>query len=102
MKADLSKQLYDKYFKRTNRVVTMTLRNGRKITGVFIAFYCGDEDLGEPFITKWHMVDKKYKKTSGIDAFGFFIGEYIDQKEIESIKFLSDYSEMKFNSKPLG
>ena len=101
METDLSKQLYDRYFKLRNRVVTVTMRNGREITGVLIAFYRGEKDWGEPYIAEWHIVDEKYKMTSGIDAFGFPIGEYIKQKEIESIKFLADNSEIKFINKPL-
>lgn len=98
MENNLSEQLYQKYFNLTNRTIEVTLKNGRKITGVFVSFCLGEEERNEPYTTKWHIVNEKDKHTLGIDAFGFLIGEYIEQKDIESIKFFDDNSEMKFKT----
>ncbi len=97
MENDLSKQLYDKYFKLTNRNITVTLKNGNKISGLFISFFRGDEWWENPYITQWHLVDEKHKTTLGIDALGFIIGEYIKQKDIAEISFYQDNSIIKFN-----
>lgn len=97
MEPDFSEIFYEKYFKRSDTLIEVTLKSGRKIRGVFISFFLGDQDSSEPYITKWHIVEEKCKMTLGIDEFGFLIGEYINQKEIRSIKFLDDNSEMQFN-----
>lgn len=96
MEIDFSKIFYDKYFSSNNRLVEVTMRNGRKITGVFVSFFLGEKDYNEPYIRRWHIVEEKQKMTLGIDAFGFCIGEVINQQEIESVKLLNDNSIMKF------
>lgn len=96
METDFSKILYEKYFNHRNRLIEVTLKEGRKIKGVFISFFHGDLDSNEPYIIKWHIVDEPYKMTLGIDAFGFRIGELINQKDIMCIKFLHDNSQMQF------
>lgn len=96
METDFSKILYEKYFSRSNRLIEVTLKNGRKISGVFISFFLGDQDTNEPYIRRWHIVEEKYKMTLGIDAFGFRIGELINQQDIISIRFLDDNSKMQF------
>lgn len=96
MGTDLSKILYEKYFSHSNRLIEVTLKNGRKIRGVFISFFLGNHDYKEPYIKRWYIVEEKYKMTLGIDAFGFRIGEQINQKDIMSIKFLDDNSQMLF------
>ncbi|MGE0568813.1 MAG: hypothetical protein AB7O73_12750 [Bacteroidia bacterium] len=97
METDFSKLLYKKYFSCSNRLIELTLKNGRKINGVFISFFLGNQDGNDPYIRKWCIVDEKYKMTFGIDAFGFRIGEIINQNDIMSIKFLDDNSQMKFD-----
>lgn len=96
MEPDFSKIFYDKYFSRSNRLIEVTMKNKRKITGVFISFFLGEEDKREPYIRRWHIVEEKYKISLGIDAFGFRIGELLNHKDIESIKFLDDNSVMTF------
>lgn len=91
-----SSTLYEKYFIRSNRLIEVYLKNGRKIIGVFISFYLGNIDRNEPYIRRWHITDEKHKMTLGIDAFGFCIGETINHDDILSIKFLDDNSVMTF------
>jgi len=101
LETDFSKILYKKYFSQSNRLIEVTLKNERKINGVFISFFLGEYDYNEPYIRKWHIVEEKHKMTSGIDAFGFRLGEIIEQKDIKSIKFLDDNSEIIFKIKHL-
>lgn len=92
MATDFSKIFYDKYFSTNKRLIEVTLKNGRKISGVFISFFPGEKNSNEPYITRWHIVKEQHKMTMGIDAFGFRVGEIINQKDIQSIKFLHDNS----------
>lgn len=85
MELDMSRQFYDLYFISDNHDITVILKNGKKIRGVFIAVFKGDESIGEPFIKRWHIVEEKYKLSLGINAFGYLIGEYVNQEEIFQI-----------------
>ncbi|MEP7196432.1 MAG: hypothetical protein ABI851_07910 [Saprospiraceae bacterium] len=96
MESDFSKQLYEKYFSCDNRLIEVTLKNRRKITGAFISFFLGKKHSNEPYINNWHIVNEKYKMSLGIDSFGYLIGEIINQNDIESINFLDDNSVMTF------
>lgn len=97
MKTDFSKIFYDKYFSTDKRLIEVTLKNGKKISGVFISFTLGEKNRHDPYITRWHMVNEAHKMTLGIDPFGFIIGEMINQKDIQSITFLEDNTTMHFN-----
>lgn len=96
MEADFSKIFSEKYFRGENSLIEVTTKNGRKITGVILSFFHGETDCNEPFIIRWHIAAEKHKMTLGVDAFGFHLGEIVDQKDIESIKFLDDDSIMQF------
>jgi hypothetical protein len=96
MEADFSKIFYEKYFKRKDKKIEVTFKNGKKLRGVLVSFFHGDPDKEEPFIRCWHLVCEKHKLSLGVDAFGFRLGELINQEEISSIQFLSDHSVMKF------
>lgn len=97
MEIDFSKIFYDLYFSRSNRLIEVTTKSGRKIQGVFISFFHGDRTCNEPFIRKWYIVEEKYKMSTGLDAFGFRLGELIRQEDISSILFLEDNSQLQFN-----
>ncbi len=97
MENELSKLLYDKYFDLTHRSISITLKSGREVCGVFISFFRGENYAKSTYITKWHLVDEIYSLSLGIDAFGFLIGEYIMQNDIAEIRFHQDNSIMKFN-----
>lgn len=96
MGTDYSKILYDKYFSSNNRLIEVRMKSGRKITGVFISFFVGETSSNEPYIRRWNIVEEKHKMTLGIDAFGFRLGEIINTKDIESVKFLDDNLIMQF------
>jgi hypothetical protein len=60
--------------------------------GQFIAFSFGDQLCNEPFIYRWHMLAEDDKAGLGIDHFGFLIGEYVYQHDIQEILFHQDQS----------
>ena len=90
MKTDLSLELYDKYFKRKNRIIEVELKNHLLLTGKFIGFFRGNTT----YISKWHLVDANV--LFGLDSLGFLVGQIIYQKDIFKIKFLEDNSIMNF------
>lgn len=96
MKIDWSKLLYDKYFNLTDRFITVTLKNGVIISGFFIAFRCGNRLSSDSFITQWQLVSEADKNTLGIDPAGFFLGQFVQQKDILEINFHQDNSIMHF------
>jgi hypothetical protein len=96
METDFSNIFYEKYFNRGNRLIEVSLKNGRKIIGVFISFFLNDFDSNKPYIRRWHIGEEKYKRTLGIDEFGFHICKLIILNYIMSIKFLDDNSQMHF------
>ncbi len=96
MEIDLSKQLYQKYFKLTNRLITVTLKNGTIVSGVFISFCKNESYDTKQYITKWLLLNEHESYTLGIDDFGCLIGLYIQQNEIAEILFHADNSTMKF------
>lgn len=86
MKEDWSKDFYERYSRLDNPAVTITLVNGKKSNGVLISYALGNEDLGDSYISRWQLVPEQHKLTTGCDAFGFLIGEYILQKDILRIE----------------
>lgn len=96
MKTDLSFVLFQKYFALENRNITVLLKNHKKYEGRFIAFSKGNVKWNEPYIFRWHLVDKDETNSLGIDAFGFTIGTHILQSEIESVHFEGDNTIMYF------
>ena len=91
MKTDTSLKLYEKYYRLKNRLIEVELKNHLLLTGKFIGFFRGNK----AYISKWHLVDANV--LFGIDAFGFLVGQIINQSDISKIKFLGDNSVMYFN-----
>ena len=96
MKTDLSFALFQKYFALENRNITVLLKNQEKYEGRFIAFSKGNVRWNEPYIFRWHLVGKNETDNLGIDVFGFTIGRYIFQSDIESVHFEADNTTMYF------
>ena len=96
MTSDSSKRFFDDYYRRSNRLIEVTVKGGRRLTGVFVSYFHGNEQNHEPFITRWHLVDEADQQTSGIDALGVFLGETVNQRDILKITFLEDGSEFLF------
>jgi hypothetical protein len=96
MKTDLSRLFYELYFSNNNRLIEVTLKNGNIYKGVFISFFFGEEGSKDSFIIKWQIVEEKLKMSLGIDAFGYLIGDILNQKDISKIRYLNDNREFKF------
>lgn len=91
MKAkDSSKEIYDTYFENKDKLLEVSLKNGKVLTGIFVSFVHGDEDSNEPFIIKWHFINEtdieKHKHMFSIDG-NEDIGIMIEQKDIVQVKF---------------
>lgn len=95
METDLSRLLYDKYFSLTKREIEIRLKNGKVFRGVIIGFHKNNDDE-IPYVQQWHIVETKDKSTFGIDAFGFLIGQIINQKDISEVMFFQDNTILKF------
>lgn len=96
MTPDASHEFYDAYFARSNRFLELTLKDGYKITGVFVSFVPGEKQLGEPYIIRWRMVETTEKFSSLFEFLENNPGQMIEQKDIASVKFMDDGSVMNF------
>ena len=71
-KKDYSRVLYEKFFNTKGRILKITLNDNSVMEGIFIAFFHGDEEAKEPFISKWHFIREEdipeYKKFTGLDT----------------------------------
>lgn len=88
-KKDHSKDIFEKYY-NLNRIVEITLKDDSVITGILSSFIRGDESMGEPFIIKWHFIDKNEigKQDPLISLEGYEeTGRIINQEDIKDIKF---------------
>jgi len=90
MNSDFSKDIYEKYFNKKDRILQVTLKNGTSLKGIFVSFTHGDPDGKEPYITKWHFVPEEdienYRSFPHID-FGEEYGQIINQSDIENVTF---------------
>ena len=88
-KKDFSQDILEKYYNQ-NRIVEITLKDNTILEGILSSFIHGDENEGEPFIIKWHFIDKDEidKQDPLISVEGYEeTGKIINQKDIKSIKF---------------
>ena len=87
---DNSKEIYNKFFENKDKLIGVTLKNGKVLRGIFVSFVHGDEDSNDPFIIKWHFINEndieKHKHMFSIDG-NEDLGVMIDQKDIDSVKF---------------
>ena len=89
---DFSKEIYETYYNAKGRILEITLKDNTVLEGVFISFFHGDADLGEPYIIRWHFIDKKEIQNDHIPFpmdEDITIGKIINQEDIKSIKFKS-------------
>lgn len=87
---DNSKEIYKNFSENKEKLLEVTLKNGKVLTGIFVSFVHGDEDSNEPFIIKWHFINEgdieKHKHMFSIDG-NEDIGIMIEQKDIVQVKF---------------
>ncbi|MDZ7650483.1 MAG: hypothetical protein U5K54_26910 [Cytophagales bacterium] len=96
MEVFTSAALFDKLQNSTADEVEVSLKNNSQLRGIIIGFFFGIQDYGDPFILKWHLVEKKDRYTFGKGVLGSCIGTIFSHKELISIRFLQDDSVMKF------
>jgi hypothetical protein len=90
MTTDYSKEIYDKYYNINNRILVITLKDNTVLEGILIGFIHGDSD--DPFIIKWHFVDKNELETfqQGLDLSidgNPEKGKMIEQNDIKNVSF---------------
>ena len=89
-KIDYSKEIYDKYCNAEDRILQVFLKNGSVIEGIFVGYFHGDTEAGEPYILKWHFIPeseiKKYHLVATAEMKNKF-GRIIGQKEIDRVQF---------------
>ena len=92
MEKDFSKEIYDKYYNSKDKILIITLKDNTFLEGILVSFMHGDPEDGEPFINKWHFVDKdemdEYNK--GLDVAlenNQDKGRIIAQKDIKDVRF---------------
>jgi len=92
MGADFSKEIYDKYFNVKDRMVEVTLKDNTVLEGILVSFFHGGNEIGGPFIVRWHFIDKKdieaYHKGLDVSLDGNQdMGRIIEQKDIKGVRF---------------
>lgn len=95
MKTDLSKILYEKYFRLNDKNIRITLKNKTVYEGLIVGFFWKDEARTK--IEKWHILAKENIWQLGLDGFDFPVGNIILQKDIASIYFFQDKATIVFN-----
>jgi hypothetical protein len=87
MKKDTSKEIFNSYYQNGNRFVCLTLKDGKILIGKFIGFFRGDEENGDPYIFRWHFLEKRLTVFDYDQSIDEEQGIYINQSEIESVTF---------------
>jgi len=79
VRKDYSREIFKKYYNREKRTLEITLKDKTILEGKLTGFIHGDENVGEPYIIRWHFLDKDevFKEYSKI----------INQADIKSVKF---------------
>jgi len=88
---DDSKEIFKKYYSTDKKnILKITLKDNTVLEGVFISYFHGDEDFGEPYIVKWHFLDKddveKHDHLISLDGSEDY-GKIIFQKDIKRVEF---------------
>ncbi len=96
MNEGTSRKIWEEYFKDSDRLVEVTLNDGRKLSGVFVSFIPDNFNTVKTGYLGWHLVKESQRWTVGIDPFGFLVGEIINEANIVSVKSLSDNTIIHF------
>jgi hypothetical protein len=90
MKEDYSQEIFSKYYNSKDQVLEITLKDNTVLEGILTSFFHGDEDEGEPYICKWHFIDKhdisKHNNFFSLDDRDEYV-KTINQEDIKSVKF---------------
>ncbi|MBX2915825.1 MAG: hypothetical protein KF856_11205 [Cyclobacteriaceae bacterium] len=91
-----SKLLLHKLLTLMDNEVEVTLVNNVVLKGFLIGFFFGRQEFGDPFILKWHLVEKKDLYSFGSGILNTCIGTIFLHTELKSVRFLCDNSELVF------
>jgi len=88
---DYSREIFEKYYSSDRKkILIITLKDDTILEGTFIGFFHGDENSNEPYITKWHFLDKNdinnQSHLISIDGSEDY-GQIIKQEDIKSVTF---------------
>ena len=89
-KKDHSKLIYDKYYNSDGRILQVFLKDGSVLEGIFIGFFHGDTEIGEPFIIKWDFVPASVigkHHSLALSAGKMEYRKIVRQEEIERVQF---------------
>lgn len=84
MKADKSKEIFDKFNELEDDRVKIKMKNNEVLHGLLVGYYYGDEEY---FIRAWDFLEEKYLDTHTI--------EYLDHPKIVQINHI-DIGEIYF------
>ncbi len=88
---DFSKEIFDKYENASGSMAEILLKDGTLHKGFLVGYYHGDEEAGEPFILKWHFIDKSeiqlHDLSFSYDPDNPELGIIINQDDIQSVNF---------------
>ena len=92
MVTDYSRKIYDKFFNSKDKILVITLKDNTVLEGILVGYYHGDTQGGDPFVIKWHFIDKKDMETyhKGLDVSlesNQDVGRIIKQKDIKNVRF---------------
>jgi hypothetical protein len=76
--------------------VEVVLVNNTVLKGFMIGFFFGRQELGEPFILKWHLVSKKDLYSFGRGVLNTCIGTIFYHTELKTVRFLCDNTQITF------
>lgn len=89
-KIDYSREIFEKYYNKENRILKIILKDDTVLNGIFISFFHGEENSKEPYIIKWHFLDEKDISKQdiqlSIDGSEEY-GKIIKQEDIKSVEF---------------
>ena len=84
---DTSREFFDTFYSSGEKMIRVQLRNGTVYEGRFIGYFLGDAEEGEPYIFRWHFLERMnvfdYDKSIDPEQ-----GIYIEQNEIQNITFI--------------
>lgn len=84
---DNSKDIFDRFYAPGDRVVRVHLKNGTVLEGRFIGYFLGDEESGDPYIFRWHFLDRKLNVFDYDKSIDPEQGVYFAHTDIRKVEF---------------
>lgn len=84
---DASYTIYEKQKGQRFRLAAFYLTDGKVVEGIIVAYCLGNPDMGETYITMWHIVPKEIAQNGGWDFMGFMEGDMIYHHHVQKVVF---------------